>query len=154
MRSSTALRRPDDDGIILIECRVLRVFDKHRQRCSTAPESGGILLGFRRQNHLHITDATVPNERDEQMRHFFSRSAHFHQSVARAKWQSSGGTIDYLGEWHTHPELAPTPSAIDKRGWMEISHFRKAPMVFVIVGERNGLWVGLGDSACIYRVFD
>lgn len=154
MRSSTILRRPDDDGIILIESRVLRIFDQHRQRSTTAPESGGILLGFRRQNHLHIADATSPNESDGQMRNFFSRSAHFHQSVARAKWKNSGGTIDYLGEWHTHPELGPTPSTIDKRGWLRISRFRKAPMVFIIVGERNNLWVGLGDGAGICRAFD
>lgn len=154
MRSSIILRRPDDDGIILLESRVLRIFGQHRQRCPTAPESGGILLGYRRQHHLHITGVTTPDESDGRMRNFFSRSAHFHQSVASEKWQNSGGTVDYIGEWHTHPELDPTPSAIDKRGWLRISRFRKAPMVFIIVGERNDLWVGLGDGASICRAFD
>ena len=42
MLSSLVLRRPDDDGFVLIEAQVLQVFARHQQLQQNAPESGGI----------------------------------------------------------------------------------------------------------------
>lgn len=52
MRSPLLLRRPDSDGFILIEYQVIRILDRYRQRSPGSPESGGILLGYRRELHL------------------------------------------------------------------------------------------------------
>lgn len=66
MRSPLLLRRPDADVFILIEDHVVRILDRYRQRSPDLPESGGILLGYRRERHLHVTDAIVPQKQDNQ----------------------------------------------------------------------------------------
>lgn len=144
------LRRPDDDGFVLVEERVLQTFARHRQLHWNAPESGGILLGYRRGRHLHVTQATVPLDNDRASRTLFFRSADQHQRTALARWRESGGTMDYLGEWHTHPELDPSPSTIDTRGWERILNAREEPMLFVIAGTQNILWIGLGSAEGLY----
>jgi integrative and conjugative element protein (TIGR02256 family) len=140
------LTRPDDDGFVLIEDRVLQAFARHRQLDQGAPESGGILLGYRRGPHLHVTEATAPLASDQASRTRFFRSAGPHQKAALARWRESGGSMDYLGEWHTHPECHPSPSTIDTRGWERICSTRKAPMLFVIAGTHDHVWVGLGTA--------
>lgn len=138
------LRRPDADGFVLLEERVLQLFSEHRQCHQRDPESGGILLGYRRGPHLHVAEATAPLESDEASRTRFFRSAAPHQKAAIERWRKSGGTMDYLGEWHTHPEHSPSPSTIDTRGWKRIHSTHKMPMVFVIAGTHDRLWIGLG----------
>ena len=152
MHSPVLLRRPDDDGFILIEYQVICMVDQYRQRSPGSSESGGILLGFRRERHLHVTDATVPLGTDSRSRTHFYRSAEPHRQAAHARWQESGGIIDYVGEWHTHPELNPSPSTIDRRGWELICSSRKAPMLFIIAGTQNRLWFGLGVEAGLHRI--
>ena len=144
MLTPLVLRRPDDDGFVLIEEKVLQVFARHRQLHQDAPESGGILLGYRRGSHLHVTEATAPLVSDQASRTRFFRSAAPHQQAALARWRESGGTMDYLGEWHTHPEHSPSPSTIDTGGWQRICSKRKTPMLFVIAGTQDRLWTGLG----------
>ena len=143
MLTPLVLRRPDDDGFVLIEEKVLQVFARHRQLHQGAPESGGILLGYRRGSHLHVTEATAPLASDQASRTRFFRSAAPHQQAALARWRQSDGTIDYLGEWHTHPEHSPSPSTIDTGGWRRIWSKRKTPMLFVIAGTQDRLWIGL-----------
>ena len=144
MLTPLVLRRPDDDGFVLIEERVLQVLVRHRQLHQGAPEAGGILLGYRRGSHLHVTEATAPLASDKASRTRFLRSAAPHQQAALARWRESGGLMDYLGEWHTHPEHSPSPSTIDTGGWQHICSKRKTPMLFVILGTQDRLWIGLG----------
>jgi integrative and conjugative element protein (TIGR02256 family) len=60
------------------------------------------------------------------------------------EWEKSQETMDYLGEWHTHPENNPRPSALDLREWRQISKRRGEPMMFIIVGIMEW-WVGIGS---------
>lgn len=146
MLSPLILRRPDDDGFVLIEERVLQVLGRHRQLHQGAPEAGGILLGYRRGSHLHVTEASSPVAPDHASRTRFFRSAAPHQQAALMRWRESGGTMDYLGEWHTHPEHSPSPSTIDTVGWQRICSTRKTPMLFVIAGTQDRLWIGVGTT--------
>lgn len=152
MLTPIVLRRPDDDGFVLIEARVLQVLAGYRQLHQGAPESGGILLGYRRGSHLHVTEATAPLVPDHASRTSFFRSAGPHQQAALARWRESGRTVDYLGEWHTHPEHSPTPSTIDTGGWQRICSKRKKPMLFVIAGTQDRLWIGLGTPAGLHSM--
>ena len=52
--------------------------------------------------------------------------------------------MDYLGEWHTHPERAPIPSAIDRNEWKVIAAARTTPMLFLILGTMGLPWLGVG----------
>lgn len=62
--------------------------------------------------------------------------------------------MDYVGEWHTHPELNPFPSAIDRHGWEHICSSRNAPMLFIIAGTEDRLWIGLGIDARLHRIYE
>lgn len=152
MLAPLVLRRPDDDGFVLVEEQVLEVLAEHRQRHRGAPESGGILLGYRRGSHLHVTEATAPLDSDQASRTRFFRTAAPHQQAALARWRESGETMDYLGEWHTHPEHRPLPSMIDTHGRQRICSKHSAPMLFVIVGMQNHLWIGLGTTAGLHSI--
>ena len=105
-------------------------------------ERGGILLGFRRGPHLHINEATFPMRDDVGTMFAFRRSSIGHKEIALRRWRQSNRTIDWVGEWHSHPEETPSPSSVDIRSWKEITRSRAAPMAFVIIGWKRG-WLGL-----------
>ncbi|MGH6712980.1 MAG: Mov34/MPN/PAD-1 family protein [Bradyrhizobium sp.] len=105
-------------------------------------ERGGILLGFRRGPHLHIDEATVPMRMDVGTMFAFRRSSVGHREIAIKRWHESNRTIDWVGEWHSHPEESPSPSSIDLRSWREITRGRAVPMAFLIIGWKRG-WLGL-----------
>jgi integrative and conjugative element protein (TIGR02256 family) len=140
------------DGLVLFESTVLVVIAHHRQLTSQLPESGGILLGYRRGLHLHITHATKPGPQDRATRVSFVRKDPGHQAQALRMWKESGCTTDYLGEWHTHPEAIPNPSSTDHRAWAEISGASVAQHVFVIAGTSDVIWAGCADSEQISRL--
>ena len=130
---------------ILVEPSVLKVIDPFRQRSLDAPEAGGILLGYRRETHLHVVEATVPGPADRRTRTFFGRDDSIHRKRAITQWRNSNRYMDYLGEWHTHPERSPSPSATDRRAWSEITARRSHDSyVFIILGTREGIWAGCG----------
>lgn len=130
-------------ALLLIEPEVLQRLVVFRQLDSWAPEAGGILLGYRRGNHTQIIDLTVPTKRDVQRRFAFFRHATDHQVAATRHWKESGETMDYVGEWHTHPEDDPSPSGVDLRNWKDIASNASRPMFFVIVGRLSN-WYGAG----------
>lgn len=128
---------------LLIEEPVLERLAAFRQIASSAAEAGGILMGYRRGPHTHVTEATVPSQGDIRRRFGFFRHATHHQRVALRRWKETDQTLDYVGEWHTHPEDDPAPSGIDLRHWREITVASRRPMVFVIVGRATN-WIGVG----------
>ncbi|MEO9706594.1 MAG: Mov34/MPN/PAD-1 family protein [Nitratireductor sp.] len=104
-------------------------------------EVGGILLGLRRGKYLHVTAATLPGLRDRSSRIWFLRFDRIHQIAAVRKWLVSGFKVDWIGEWHSHPEVSPKPSLVDIQTWQSQANKRRAPMVYVILGL-EGFWVG------------
>lgn len=134
----------DNRGDILIETSVIELVRNYCQYQASMPESGGILLGYRRGKHLHIVAATTPQPGDQRMRFRFSRRDQYHQKVAMRQWDMSDKRMDYIGEWHTHPETEPTPSSLDMSEWEKICCARKISMVFLIVGWTGAFWLGVG----------
>lgn len=146
MRPAMILSNPfERDGKVLIEGAVVDLIFGYEQR-DGFPESGGIFLGYRREIHIHVALATTPQPWDKQMRYRFNRCDPFHQAIATQKWKESEGTVDYVGEWHTHPKVDPSPSLLDIIEWDKIHRTRQYPMLFLIVGLRETFWVGLGGN--------
>ncbi len=139
---------------VLASQRALAAAANDAARYAGKQERGGILLGTRRGTHLHILEATLPQRWDRGSMFAFRRSARGHQEVAIKRWKSSGQTIDWLGEWHSHPESIPSPSGIDLHSWTSIVAARKTPMVFLIIGYHD-LWLGIVEpnarSPTVYR---
>ncbi len=141
----------DGDGAaVQIGDAALDVLLAHRQIADDAPELGGVLLGryIIGTKDIVIDSTTVPMHGDIGSRFGFHRSAEPHQKALDFAWHQSGGTTHYLGEWHTHAEPDPTPSAVDLDDWAR--RLREGwgtsgdtPLLFVIVGqERTRMWRG------------
>ena len=76
-------------ALLLIEPQLLERLAAFRQMAVSAPEAGGILMGYRRGRHTHVTEATVPTSRDVQRRFGFFRHATHHQRVALRRWKGA-----------------------------------------------------------------
>lgn len=101
------------DLTIVFSDSVLAIMRQHIQTQSSAPEQGGILLGRAYKNQFVIEKISTPTELDKCSRYNFERHRLSAQIVVNYEYFNSNGQIMYLGEWHTHPEDKPTPSAID-----------------------------------------
>lgn len=138
----------DDKRILLnFSKSTLVTFCQHVQASDFDCEAGGLLLGSVHGNHMLIEEATVPTVWDKQFRYLFERMPFGHEAIAMSRWMASQGVIRYLGEWHTHPEDYPHPSALDRLEWTRLSAKRrdKRFMLAVIVG-RKALYVELVPS--------
>jgi integrative and conjugative element protein (TIGR02256 family) len=134
------------DAMLLIETEVLKALDSYRQTDPHLTESAGVLLGYRRGDHIHIVQATLPAADDVRSRFSFTRRDKSHQQIATREWRRSGRIKDYVGEWHTHPEATPAPSSIDVSEWHSLCRKSKQPLIFVILGTAHD-WYGVGFGA-------
>lgn len=100
-------------------------------------EAGGLVLGLRKNSYLHVTEVTRPLAWDRQSASRFERSPKGHRFAALRRWRKSGGKIDWIGEWHSHPGFSLSPSSIDLRNWNRIVRQRKAEMIFPICGGQE-----------------
>jgi integrative and conjugative element protein (TIGR02256 family) len=143
MSGDLTFTNPINDGFVLIDAPVVRQICRHRQNGAMASEAGGILLGSRRGRHIEVTMATSPKQSDKQGRTAFHRLSDYHQVYAIRAWRRLGKTVDYVGEWHTHPESTPSPSGVDKSEWSKLTRTRANELLFLIVGI-EGIWAGVG----------
>lgn len=105
-------------------------------------EHGGLLLGYRKAEALEICSATFPSHWDDGTPTLFKRSARGHSIAALREWVRSDHTVDWIGEWHTHPTGRVRPSWIDLRSWRNLVAHTKQPMSFIIFGQ-NSIYLGL-----------
>lgn len=151
MREPLIYANPFQRGaFVLLEPSVLDGILAQRQQGPGDPEAGGILLGMRRGEHIHVTQLTSPGPQDRRTRTAFHRARQSHQELALRQWRDSGGVMDYLGEWHTHPEAGPSPSATDLREWRTPLRSYDTALVFLIAGTREELWIGLGKGTGVH----
>lgn len=119
----------------------------HRQLKRKDKEAGGIMIGrilVENENFI-IDDVSEPKFDDIRKRHRFIRSPKGHQEYFNMVWENNDGHCFYLGEWHTHPELIPTPSSVDNSDWnqnLKRDHESDA-LFFIIVGTKEiKVWHG------------
>ncbi|RKH03474.1 hypothetical protein D7X32_13815 [Corallococcus carmarthensis] len=103
-------------------------------------EAGGILLGRRivDSENVIVDQVGEPSSSDVQARFRFMRSKLPAQRLVDEAWASSNGTLNYLGEWHSHPEDHPIPSTVDLENWRQIALrvvFEHDFLVFIIIGR-------------------
>src|SRR5579884_3498453 len=110
-----------------------------RQVGPAAPEAGGVLLGRQilGSSDVVIDHASEPSLKDRRGRFWFRRARQPAQEIVDRAWRESGGVVNYLGEWHTHPEDDPSPSWVDKYNWWKIARRVSVDseyLLFAIVG--------------------
>jgi integrative and conjugative element protein (TIGR02256 family) len=122
---------------IVFSPRVLRKLQDIVNRKIDVCESGGMLLGFVRENHFDVRMITVPYKKDYASRYSFIRNDERHLNIFKAIRLRINRNLTYIGEWHTHPEDNPRPSSIDLNEWESIKSTRSYPIVFMILGKKN-----------------
>lgn len=134
------------DGIkrLKVPSRILQELAAYEQ-FPDRKEKGGILLGFTYKDYDEILELSQPSKADKIGLFSFVRRKTPAQKKINKAWNESGGYLIYLGEWHTHPRNAPTPSNQDlsmienslKTTKMEIPY-----LYLVIAGTNNTIWIG------------
>lgn len=124
------------DGVVVERLASYRQIAPHQS------EAGGVLLGryLLASSDIVVDEITEPMAGDVRSRFQFRRGRDNHQRHVDDAWHTSRGTCVYLGEWHTHPEPAPTPSSTDLHDWrrrLRADVFDGDALYFIIVGTRD-----------------
>ena len=127
---------------------VLEHFRLNRQ--TDGPEVGGQLFGTYEDDRICVKFATGPRTMDKKMRFLFTPSRRLERREIFAFFKKG---LHYLGDWHTHPEIKPTPSQIDLDSMQECftkSRHEHHAFIMVIVGngsnDNHWLCVSLHDA--------
>ena len=108
-----------------------------------------MLLGHIRGPHFHILAATEPGRQDRQTRTSFHRRDNVHEQHF-LKAREKDPFITYLGDWHSHPEDTPTPSALDEQEWNVLEKHVSRRCVCLIQGRKTvGGYLVLPDSGVV-----
>lgn len=122
---------------------VLEALDEHKQ--IEGQERAGVLVGVVLGNNRYRIKKVSPSMTIEgATRTGCERDANLANTFVQEQYEQSGHTcIIYLGEWHTHPEVDPTPSGIDIFSIIKIAYLPDNTLPFVIlciVGLEKNYW--------------
>lgn len=139
---------------VMMENSVLHIIKKWRQYdLLKQSEACGILMGERRGEYLRVTHISEPLATDYRRPNFYQRSISGHQQILDFLHKSSEGQIQYLGEWHTHPQNMASPSIVDYQEWAKttaLQQFCQTQLIFFIAGITDD-WLGVIDHQVLYR---
>lgn len=140
-----------DGTIVDIEDEVLTTFQSFEQQQMWSKEAGGVLIGKKLMDEEHyvLSAVSTPTKQDKRTRFSFTRSKQSAQQYIDKHWIESGGIENYIGEWHTHPEINPLPSSVDKSLIRQVVSDKSSPfskVLLVIVGQKGTLYLGIADS--------
>ena len=114
-------------------------------------ETGGILLGkFNRKNKLIEISEVYELKTNLFSKILYKRNARKPQKIINKRWKETEGIINYIGEWHTHPNMLAHPSGTDINSLKEIHDKVKRVLpgtILIIAGkdENINLIVQSGD---------
>lgn len=117
--SCTTCRPCPVEGVIVVRSVIDQMTQHARSRFPN--ETGGILVGRRQDQNLLVLAATDsgPNALESPER--FRRDGPYSQIRLEQLMRLHGEGTTYLGEWHSHPNLAALPSPTDVAALTEIS---------------------------------
>lgn len=119
---------------VCFSAKVINILKKFVQDSEDSKEAGGLLIGYKRGNHFEITDITYPYDEDNRERSLFERNDKRHLHKFKKLVFCSFGRKSFLGEWHTHPEINPTPSSMDIIEWKKTVQSNFDTLLFLIIG--------------------
>ena len=95
---------------ITIADNVLDHFERHRQVRFWDKEAGGQLFACFEPNRTLIQEVTGPRPTDKRSRHSYRPDRLAEQREILEMFDKN---YHYVGDWHTHPSPAPSPSGTD-----------------------------------------
>ena len=123
----------------------------HMRATTSGNEQGGLLLGYRKPNAIELCNVTFPTLWDRSSSTRFNRSQRGHRIRALREWLISRRTIDWIGEWHTHPGGRAAPSFIDLQTWRQLARHQAKPMIILIFSDRD-MYAGIHDGKEICKL--
>ena len=147
-----------DKTTLIIESELLEKLYSYVQ-VGSAPENGGVLLGKKdvESETYFVTDLSVPSSKDIKGIFSFIRNKDVTQKLIDQRWKDSDGIENYLGEWHTHPEMQPTPSSVDKKLINIIIEDKSnvfSKVFLIILGIDKSIYVGLANADISKKIID
>ncbi|MCD8497195.1 MAG: Mov34/MPN/PAD-1 family protein [Alphaproteobacteria bacterium] len=137
------------DITITFENEVLELFEKHKQLSEKSLEAGGQLFARFNKKEVIISKATGLRDGDKRGRFLFWPNRKKEQNEIKELF---GEGYHYVGDWHTHPEIIPTPSKTDLKNIAECYTQSKHDLkyfIMVIIGTDgfpNGMHVSAHNS--------
>lgn len=98
-------------------------------------ETGGVLLGWRDGPDLIVADLIGPGPQALHGRHLFLPDHSWQVAQIRAAFAGTGGDLDYLGDWHTHPRGIATMSDLDRTTLTKLDRRVRGATMLIAGGE-------------------
>ncbi len=115
-------------------------------------ETGGILLGKFTKSLDSIDICEVYEIKTGLFsRIYYKRNVKKAQRIIDARWKESNGEINYLGEWHTHPNMRALASSTDFNSLKNLLYkvgYEIPCIIMLILGEdqETNLVIAKGDK--------
>lgn len=138
---------------IVFSDSVIAHLHRHRQTKWWHTEAGGLLFARFDGKRILIDDITGPRRGDIRTPFSYCPNRRAEQREINDRHRKG---LHYVGDWHSHPELRPTPSPRDERTMrsrVTESRHELAGFVFAIIGQAplpEGLKVVLHDGGRMY----
>lgn len=132
-------------------------FMRAQSRAYQPLETGGILLGWRRGEVAVIAAALGPGPNALHGRHLFIPDDRWHTEQVENAFAGSGGDLDYLGDWHSHPGGIAAMSAQDHLTLVRITQRIGVASMIILAGDLAeegpiGSWIGRKPRRLFGRV--
>ena len=109
--SKLIYKLPNDLGFLEFSSEALEHFENNKQRSCFSKEAGGQLFAsYEGKNTANITQVTGPRRKDWRSRFGYEPDLVSEKIEIAEKYKIG---LHFVGDWHTHPQDIPYPSAAD-----------------------------------------
>ncbi|RUV82102.1 hypothetical protein EOA60_21990 [Mesorhizobium sp. M1A.F.Ca.IN.020.06.1.1] len=139
---------------VWISAHVLRVVYVSANELSPL-ETGGFLLGWRSGQDRVVVDLRGPGPRALHGRHCFIPDHAWQVTEIQQAFQASSGDLDYLGDWHSHPNGIAKMSDLDEATLSKITKRVCEPLMLIAAGRGTEwtvrCWKGQSHRSLFWR---
>lgn len=128
-----------------------------KQAVLMAPlETGGALVGWRNEGELVVTGLIGPGPLAQHQEFSFYPDHHWQVARLEEAYRETGGDLDYVGDWHTHPAGRARMSVKDRRTLARLpTSGRTSIMLIAGLGDQQtelGCWTASRTGSLLARL--
>lgn len=116
----------------------------HEAHAALPHETGGLLLGFSSETDIVIIHSVGPGPDAEHRPTSFTPDRDWQYAQIDTLYEESGQTLQYLGDWHTHPGGTSQPSDLDIDLLHDIATTPESrcprPIMGILTHDDDGRW--------------